>query len=323
MNKRGVLVYFYESVIFAWVNYDVMTLGQFEYRYRNIKPCDVVSGQLPDMGVWGSLRLLKRMDFYIDKNVQKHLMRDHRSLMADLSLARSFGMYQRVDELSKRVKELSDGYLRFSAAKFFTEHCGWAWGGASLESRDVSYVSGDYVIHGDDAPPDGPVVQAARFQVALMDVYRCGNRIQIPAVGLGVYNPKIGEVFPDAVADVILYPVISKGVLDHVVLAGYAVCGVEVLLGGESSLDLLNYAVRNTERYLTGELYRAAEDASRKAWERSLAEAAAKRREQRRNRWKVDRCPEPSDWDSEVETLEALGYDVEKYIHDRDYWMYW
>lgn len=300
-----------------------MTLGQFEYRYRDKRPVEAVLCQLPDMGVWGSLRLLKRMDFYIDKNVQKHLMRDHRPLMADFSLARSFGMYQRVDELSKRVKELSDGYLRFSAAKFFTEHCGWAWGGASLESRDVSYVSGDYVIHGDDAPPDGPVVQAARFQVALMDVYRCGNRIQIPAVGLGVYNPKIGEVFPDAVADVILYPVISKGVLDHVVLAGYAGCGGEVLLDGENSLDLLNYAVRNTERYLTGELYRAAEDAAMEAWKRSRAEAAARRRERQRDRWEVDRCHEPSDWDSEVETLEALGYDVEKYIHDRDYWMYW
>lgn len=300
-----------------------MTLGQFEYRYRDKKPGEAVLCQLPDMGVWMSLRLLQRVDSYIGRNVQKRLLRDHRSLMADFSLARSFGMYQRVDELSKRVKELSDGYLRFSAAKFFTEHCGWDWGGASLVSRDVSYVSGDYVIHGDYAPPDEPIVRTARFQVALMDVYRCGNRIQIPAIGLGVYNHKIGEVFPDAVADVILYPVISNGILDHVVLAGYAGYGGEVLLDGENSLDLLNYAVRNTERYLTGELYRAAEDASRKAWKRSLAEAAAKRRERRRNRWKVDRCHEPSDWDSEVETLEALGYDVEKYIHDRDSWMYW
>ncbi len=196
-------------------------------------------------------------------------------------------------------------------------------GGASLGSCDVSYVSGNYVLHGDYAHPDEPIVRTTRFLVALMDVYRCGNRIQIPAIGLGVYNPKIGGVFPDAVADVILYPVISNGVLDHVVLAGYAERGVEVPLDGENSLDLLNYAVINTERYLTGALYRAAEDASRKAWERSLAEAAPKRRERQRNRRKVDRCPEQSDWDSEVETLEALGYDVEKYIYDRDSWMYW
>ena len=116
-----------------------MTLGQFEYRCRDKRPGDAVLCQLPDMGVWRSLRLLQRVYSYIDRNVQKRLMRDHRSLMADFS----------------------------------------------------------------------------------------------------------------------------------------------------------------------------------------LAEAAAKRRERRRDRWKVDRCPEPSDWDSEVETLEALGYDVEKYIHDRDSWMYW
>lgn len=295
-----------------------MMLGQFEYRYRDVKPGEAVWNQLPDMGVWKSLRLKGRVDSYVDRNVSRRLMREHRSLMADLQLARSFGMYRRADELSRRVRELSDGYLRFSAAEFFTEHCGWAWGGASLEWRDVSYVSGDYVLHGDYAPADVPVVCTVHVPVAVMDVYRCGNRICIPVVGAAVESLGDCAPLPEAVPDVLLFPVLRGSVLTYVLFSGYTECGRGILLG-DGDAGLLAAAAKNTERYLTGELYRAAEESSRRAWLLDLERAAADRQ---RRMWR-DSIPEKTDWDNEAETLEAMGYDSDVYVHDRDSWMYW
>ncbi len=295
----------------------IMTLDQFKYRHRDDKPDYAVWNQLPDMGVWGSLRLLERMDSCIDRNVQRRLMRDHRPLMTDLSLARNFSMYWRADELSKRVKELSDGYLRFSAAKFFTEHCGWSWGGASLGFRDVSFISGDYVLYDDEGYDRAPSVKTVRIPVAMMDVCRCGNRIRIPVMCACVEKPGARPSHPDVVADVLLYPILEDGALSGVLMSGYTECGREVLFSGKSSWDMLRIAAVDTRRYLTGEMY--------DAYRRLRKERQEKLRGNYwKNRWEREmyRHHEPPDRSGELDTLEALGYDTDDYIWDTYYWMF-
>ncbi len=295
-----------------------MTLGQFRYKYSGINPKYVVWGQLLDTSNWGSLRLGEKIDSYIDKNVQKYLMREHRDLMTDLHLAKYFGMHSREKELSARVKELSDRRQMFSAAKFFTEHCGWGWGGASMKFLDVDYVSGDYVICSDDGPACTPSIKTVRIPVAVMDVYRCGNRIPLCIYGNVYESAETAVPLPDAVSDVLLYPVIVEGTLVSVLLYGYSEYGKGVLLKGDDIGSVLHYAAENTERYLTGALYRIARDDYRRE-ERARIERFKARRESWE--WEAYSHPEPREWYSELDTLEALGYDVDAYLERRHY--YW
>lgn len=296
-----------------------MTLEQFRYKHRDADPRHAVVNQLPDRKTWMTLRLIERMDPYISRDANKYLWKNHRSLMTDLHLAKHFHMFERAEELSARVRELSDGHLRFSAAKFFTEHCGWGWGGAALEKRDVEYVSGGYVLRDYDDPLRYPAVRTVRIPVAIMDVYRCGNRIRIPVFGTAAQSLDGSTVLPDAAADILLHPVLSDGELVGVMFAGYSDCGKETVFHGTDSFALLCYAIKNTALFLTGELYEEAET----AYERELQRLAAKTKQARTNpSWDdIYRQPEPSDWDSTLETLDALGYDVDLYL-DRTYYEY-
>lgn len=187
-----------------------------------------------------------------------------------------------------------------------------------MKFLDVDYVSGDYVICSDDGPACTPSIKTVRIPVAVMDVYRCGNRIPLCIYGNVYESAETAVPLPDAVSDVLLYPVIVEGTLVSVLLYGYSEYGKGVLLKGDDIGSVLHYAAENTERYLTGALYRIARDDYRRE-ERARIERFKARRESWE--WEAYSHPEPREWYSELDTLEALGYDVDAYLERRHY--YW
>ncbi len=238
-----------------------------------------------------------------------------------------FGLYDKLEEYFKwqdgheeKGKELFSKYqLRymkdrreFMASFFFEKFCGWKWGGAGMYLVNKTLVEGSYF---DD---DGPHLIDLYVPVAVMEVFIDGERVEFSAYGGYEFDDRDGHYdYPDAVPDVTLCCVRRPGRTFTPVMTEFCVGGDRHSFGDGRIIpwDMLE---DNTWYYLSGNMemdydIECMEDERLDSYEGQLEQM-------RIDKYERERCRD--DWDNEIETLDALGYDTDRYLEDRDWWMY-